>query len=72
MRQRVGAEHLRAQHQEVADEAGGQRDEGAGEQRVLHERLGHANRPRAYTRPRTSRYSANETVVSQKPTGYTE
>ena len=37
--QRVGGEDLGSQHEEVADQTGGQRDGGAGEKRVPHERM---------------------------------
>ena len=39
MRQRVGGEDLGAENEEVADQAGGHRDGGTGEERVLHERM---------------------------------
>ena len=45
VRQRVAGEHLAAQHDEVADQPGQQRDRGAGEQRVLDERLRRACSP---------------------------
>ena len=37
--QRVAGEHLAAEHDEVADQSRQQRDRGAGEQRVLDERV---------------------------------
>ena len=37
---RVAGEDLAAQHQEVADQPGRQGDDGAGQERVLHERVG--------------------------------
>ena len=43
--ERVGAEHLAAQHDEVADEPARRRDRGPGEERVAHERSARACRP---------------------------
>ena len=52
--QRVGGEDGGAQHHEVADEAGRERDRGAGQQGVLHEGLTKHERASGF-RPRSRR-----------------
>ena len=56
--ERVAGEHLRAQHDEPADEAAGDRDEAAGDERVAHELV---REHQASTRAST--YAANASDV---------
>ena len=76
--QRVGGEHLCPQHQEVADQAGGERHPGPGEEGILHERMrqhrrpaegdgGHATAALARRRPARSRPRANTAVLARAP-----
>ena len=62
-------EHLRAQHDEVADRARGERDRRAGEERVADELLREHQRSRRRAPTRRARRPRSASEVTKKPTG---